>query len=157
MNPIFCMIIPLGGGPIDPGFGGGIPGVPGVPGYPAHPIHIPGFGPAHPIYIPGVPPGQPGSPTHPIYIPGYPEHPMVPPGSAKPPGAPTHPIHIPGVPDQGLPPGVPIPPETVTPPELPAGTEDDLIVAVRSPGGEWKYTAYDVAPDQGQPAPTPHR
>jgi len=150
-EPIFCMIIPLGGGPVDPGFG---VGAPGVPGYPAHPIHIPGIGPAHPIIIPGAPPGQPGSPTHPIYIPGEPTHPMVPPGSG---GKPTHPIHIPGVPDQGLPPGVPIPPETVIPPEFPPGTEDDLIVAVRSPGGEWKYTSYDVAPSQGQPAPTPHR
>ena len=110
----------------------------------------------------GLPGGQGGRPSHPIYHPGHPDHGLpahpdqgLPGGSG---GQPTHPIHIPGVPDQGLPPGETIPPEQVTPPTVPPGHEDDLIVAVRQPNStEWTYTSYDVAPDQGQPAPTPHR
>ena len=124
------------------------------------PPGIPGLGPSHPW----VPP-SPGAPTHPIapggQPPGYwggvaPPHPDqgLPGGQG---GRPTHPIHIPGVPDQGLPQPEPIPPDQVTPPELPEGHEDDLIIAVRSPAGEWKYSAYDVQPDQGMPQPTPHR
>jgi hypothetical protein len=139
-NPILALIVPLGDGGL--GFWGGAP-----PLYPDQ----------------GLPPGQGGTPSHPIYHPGHPDH-----------GKPSHPIYhppgywggsrphpdqglpsIPGLPDHALPQPEPIPPEEVTPPELPAGHEDDLIVAVRSPGGEWQYSAYDVQPDQGQPQPTP--
>jgi hypothetical protein len=108
----------------------------------------------------GLPGGQGGRPSQPIYHPGHPDHGHLPypdqglPGGSG--GKPTHPIHIPGVPDQGLPEPEPIPPESVTPPTIPPGHEDDLVVAVKQPGSdEWTYSAYDVQPDQGQPAPTP--
>lgn len=108
-------------------------------------------------------PGQGGRPSQPIYHPGHPDHGHIPypdqglPGGGQG-GRPSHPIHIPGVPDQGLPPGEEIPPDGVSPPTIPPGHEDDLIVAVRQPNSEeWTYTSFDVQPDQGQPAPTPHR
>jgi hypothetical protein len=130
-TPQVCLIIPLG----DQGLGiwGGPPLYPdqGLPGGQPHP--------SHPIY-------HPGHPDH-----GKPSHPIAGGGDTHP----SHPINIPGVPDQGLPPGESIPPDEVSPPGLPEGHEDDLVIAVRSPGGEWKYTAYDVQPDQGQPQPTP--
>jgi hypothetical protein len=140
-QPFLALITPLSGGHPDQGL------PPVSPGYPDQ-------------GLPGQPPGiwpSPGRPTHPIAPGGRP--PVYPdqglPGGQG--GVPTHPIHIPGVPDQGLPPGETIPPDQVSPPQLPEGYEDDLVVAVKSPGGEWQYTSYDVAPDQGQPAPTPHR
>ena len=140
-NPILALIVPLGdGGGL--GFWGGVAppypdqGLPGQPPRPTHPI------------APGQPPGYWGG-----VAPPYPDQGL--PGGQG--GRPTHPIHIPGVPDQGLPQPEPIPPDQVTPPELPEGHEDDLIIAVRSPAGEWKYSAYDVQPDQGMPQPTPHR
>jgi hypothetical protein len=149
-NPILALIVPLGDGGL--GFWGGT-----APPYPDQ--GLPG---APPGYWGGVAPPQP---SHPIYHPGHPDHGKPSHPIAQPPGSihhpiynpayPSHPIHIPGVPDQGLPQPEPIPPEEVTPPELPAGHEDDLIIAVRSPGGEWQYSAYDVQPDQGQPQPTP--
>lgn len=122
---------------------------PGQGGQPSHPIHYP------------------GSPSQPIYHPGHPDHGHIPypdqglpgqgGGSGGSGGHPSHPIHIPGVPDQGLPQPEPIPPEGVTPPTIPPGHEDDLVIAVRQPNSdEWTYSAYDVAPSQGQPQPTPH-
>ena len=118
-----------------------------------------------------LPGGQGGYPSQPIYHPGHPDHGLPPfpsqglpgqgggrPDQGLPPqgGQPSHPIHIPGVPDQGLPPGEEIPPDQVAPPTIPPGHEDDLIVAVRQPNSEeWTYTSFDVAPDQGQPTPTP--
>jgi hypothetical protein len=127
---------------------------PGQGGHPSHPIHYPGQ-PTHPIYHPGHP--DHGLPSQP---PGYwggvaPPHPDqgLPGGQG---GTPTHPIHIPGVPDQGLPPPSEIPPEGVTDPDLPEGYDDELVIAVKQPGGDdWTYHAYTVAPDQGQPVPTP--
>ena len=62
------------------------------------------------------------------------------------------------MPDQGLPPGQPIPPNELPPLQLPDEYEDDLVIGVKQPGStDWTFTAYDVAPDQGQPAPTPHQ
>jgi hypothetical protein len=172
MQPYFALISPLSGGYPDQGL------PPVSPGSPSHPWVPPGSGgvPSHPIVIPGTPPGQPGSPTHPIYVPIYPDlglppgspgsptHPWVPPGAAGWPshpisggGAPSHPIHIPGIPDQGLPPGEPVPPDQIVMPEPPVEYQDDLIVSVYRPGQGWTTTSYTVAPDQGQPAPTPHR
>lgn len=135
-------------------------------GRPSHPIHYPGA-PSQPIYHPGHPdhglPSQPGTPEHPIYHPGHPDHGLpaypdqgLPGGGSGSAGSPSHPIHIPGVPDQGLPPGQEIPPDQITDPDLPEEYDNDLVVAVKQPGGEeWTYTAYTVAPDQGQPQPTP--
>lgn len=139
---------------------------PGSPGSPSHPIYIPGAPPgmpghpAHPIYIGG-------SPSHPIYIPGYPTHPIVPPG-----GSPSHPIYLPVYPSHpiegvgpgpshpiALPPGgTPVPPDTINPPlpEPPPEYANQTIVAVKHPGQDWKVATYDVGPDQGMPAPTPH-
>lgn len=153
----------------------GLPGG-GQGGRPSHPIHYPGA-PSHPIHYPGAP-------SQPIYHPGHPDHGYVPhpdqglPGGQG--GRPSQPIYHPGHPDHGLPPypdqGLPpgqagtpehpialppggevIPPEEITPPELPPDYQDDLVIAVHKPGGEWTFTAYDVAPSQGQPAPTPHK
>lgn len=121
----------------------GLPGWQG--GQPSHPIHMPGQ-PSHPIY-------HPGHPDH--GLPAYPDQGLPPSGQG---GQPSHPIHIPGVPDQGLPAPTPVPPEGVTDPEIPEEYNDELVIAVKQPGGdEWDYYAYTVAPSQGQPAPTPHR
>lgn len=154
-QPYLALITPLTGYP-DQGLPGGGQGG----GQPSHPINIPGLGPVHPIVIPGTPPGQPGSPTNPIYIPGNPSHPWVPPagGGGGSGGHPSHPIHIPGVPDQGLPEGEEIPSNELPPIPVPPEHADDLIIGVRQPNSEeWTFTAYDVAPDQGQPQPQPHK
>jgi hypothetical protein len=165
VGEIYNADLQIGGGPMPgrpPGIWGGPPlypdqGLPGAPpGYwggvaPPHPDQgLPGSQPqpSHPIAPGGQPPGYWGG-----VAPPYPDQGL--PGGQG--GVPTHPIHIPGVPDQGLPEGTPIPPDQVGPPALPPGHEDDLVIAVKSPGGEWQYTSYDVAPDQGQPAPTPYR
>lgn len=156
MQPYLALITPLTGMPDQ-----GLPPV--SPGSPSHPWVPPGG-------------GQPGSPSYPIYHPGHPDHglpaypdqglpgaggqpshPWVPPPGSSGGGQPSHPIHIPGVPDQGLPPGELVPPEAVQLPELPDEYADDLVIAVKAPGQEWRVTSYDVQPDQGQPAPTPHR
>jgi hypothetical protein len=133
------------------------------PGKPSHPIVLPP--PAHPSHPIVIPPGSiaPGVPAHPIVLPppGYwggvapplPTHPIAPGG--KPPGfwggesppSPEHPIELP-------PGGEPIEPPSELPP--PAGHEDDLVVLVYKPGQGWSGAAYDVAPDQGLPQPTPH-
>ncbi len=160
--PQMYWIVPVEGGignRPDNTLPGGQGGYPSQPIYhPGHPDHgLPPF-PSHPI----APGGSGGQPSHPIYHPGHPDHGLpahpdqgLPGGSG---GQPSHPIHIPGVPDQGLPPGETIPPEGITPPEIPPGHEDDLIVAVRQPNSEeWTYTSFDVAPDQGQPSPTPQK
>jgi hypothetical protein len=157
-NPFLCLVWALSDPPPGiPGLGPSHPWVPPQPGAPTHPIapggpppgYWGGVAPPHPDQgLPGQPPGYWGG-----VAPPYPDQGL--PGGQG--GRPTHPIHIPGVPDQGLPQPEPIPPDQVTPPELPEGHEDDLIIAVRSPAGEWKYSAYDVQPDQGMPQPTPHR
>ena len=182
MQPYLALITPLSGHP-DQGLpgGGNYPdqGLPGQPPRPAHPIAPGGGGgsPSHPIYHPGHPDhglpaypdqglpggGQGGSPSHPIYHPGHPDHGLpaypdqgLPPGQSG--GQPSHPIHIPGVPDQGLPEGQPIPDNELPPIPVPPEYQDDLVIGVKQPGStEWTFTAYDVQPDQGQPAPTPHR
>jgi hypothetical protein len=160
MQPFLAMISPVGGGPVDPGFG--------VPGWPTHPI-APGGPP------PGIWPG-PGYPSHPIApggpppgiwpSPGYPSHPIAPGGS--PPGIwggppsyvdiggpgwqpgiwgggnvpmPTPPIYIPLPPGEkppepgnGLSPTHPI----VIPPTAPATGEKALVhVYVVGVGGVW--------------------
>jgi len=147
-----------------------------VGGTPEHPIYYPPAAPEHPIVLP--PDSVGGTPEHPIYYPpsvwppgGHPSHPIAPGGS--PPGYwggvappyPTHPISPggkpPGIwggpplyPDQGLPPGgTPIEPPSELPP--PAGHTDDIVVMIYKPGQGWSGAAYDVAPDQGQPVPTP--
>jgi hypothetical protein len=144
--------------------GQGLP--PGQGGHPSQPIYHPG----HPDH--GLPPfpsqglpgqGQGGRPSQPIYHPGHPDHGLPPypdqglPGQSG--GQPSHPIHIPGVPDQGLPEGEEIPSNELPPiPPLAPEYADDLVIAVRQPGSnEWTVTAYDVAPDQGQPVPTPQK
>ena len=109
----------------------GLPG--GQGGRPSHPIHYPGS-PSHPIA------GQPGSPSQPIYHPGHPDHGL--------PAFPSHPIELP-------PGGTPIDPGEL-PPGPPEGHEDEVVVAIYRPGQGWTGAAFDIAPDQGQPAPTPH-
>ena len=168
-KPFYAVIIPLGEGPVDPGFG--------RPGG--------GWG-GGPRPDQGLPGGQGGHPSQPIYHPGHPDHglPAFPdqglpgggqggrPDQGLPPfpsqglpggsgGQPSHPIHIPGVPDQGLPEGQPIPDNELPAPIVPPEYEDDLIIGVKQPGStEWTFTAYDTSnqPDQGlPPAPTPHQ
>ena len=128
-EPIFAMIVPLGGNsPIDPGFGN-------------RPIHHPG----HPDH--GLPSG--GSPSQPIYHPGHPSH-----GLPSQPGSPSQPIYNPANPDQGLPPGgTDIPSNELPMPEPPEEYKDNLIVAVRKPNEtDWTVKAYDdVTPGQGLP------
>ena len=181
-NPFLAMIVPMGDGA---GIGGGQPPYPsqGLPPFATQlPIIIPGAppgspgSPSHPIYLPvypdqGLPGGQGGRPSQPIYHPGhpdhglppYPSHPIAPGGPSG--GYPSQPIYHPGHPDHGLPAfpshpielppgGTPIDPPTEIPP--PPGHEDELVVGVYKPGQGWEFKAYDVAPDQGQPAPSPH-
>ena len=157
--------------------GQGLPGPQPGGGHPSQPIYHPG----HPD--PGLPPHQGGHPSHPIYHPGHPDHglPAYPdqglPGGGQSGGRPSQPIYHPGhpdhglpaYPDQGLPPGgEEIPPDGITDPELPEGYDDQLVIAVKKPGGDdWEYKAYDpnvgidnsppanpAQPDQGLP-PTP--
>lgn len=123
-EPIFAMIIPLGGGmgAVDPGFGN-------------RPIHHPGH-PEHGL------PSQPGHPSQPIYHPGHPDH-GLPPGSSSG-GSPSQPIYNPAQPDQGLPPGgTDIPSNELPMPEPPPDHSDDIIVAVHKPGEEWVVKAYE--------------
>lgn len=97
MQPFLALITPIGGGPVDPGYG--------VPGWPSHPI-APGGPPPRPwgpVYYPdqGLPGPQPGQPPRmwgPIL---YPDQglPGWQPGSGQPP-KPWGPINYP---DQGLP------------------------------------------------------
>ena len=54
-GPMVCLVVPLGGGPIDPGFG-----------------NIGGWGGPRPDQ--GLPGGQGGRPSQPIYHPGHPDH-----------------------------------------------------------------------------------
>ena len=143
-QPFYAVVIPLGDGPVDPGFG------------------RPGGGPRPDQGLPG---GQGGHPSQPIYHPGHPDHSIPPfpsqglPGQGSG-GHPSHPIHIPGVPDQGLPEGQPIPDNELPPIEVPEEYQDDLVIGVKQPGStEWTFTAYDTSnrPDQGlPPTPTPH-
>ena len=155
-----ALIIPLGDAP------GYIPGLhpdQGLPGSPAYPDQgLPGQPPGywggvappqpeHPIAPGGQPPGYWGG-----VAPPYPDQGL--PGGQG--GAPTHPIYLPGAPDQGLPPtgGEPIPPDQIEGPQVPDEYADDVVVGVKKPGSDqWTYTAYTVQPDQGQPAPAPHR
>lgn len=102
----------IGGGPILPPAGGGLPV------YPSHPIVIPpgaidGTHPEQPIYLPiypshpiVIPPGAIDGthPEHPIYLPVYPSHPIVIPPESIGPGLPEHPIVLPPYVDIGLPP-----------------------------------------------------
>ena len=185
MQPYLALITPLNGGQPDQGLPPVSPGSPSHPWVPpgaggGRPDQgLPPFATQLPIIIPGAPPGAPGSPSHPIYLPVYPDqglpggggsggHPSHPiwgqggqpdqglPGGGG--GSPSHPIHIPGVPDQGLPEGQPIPDHELPPIPVPPEYQDDLVIGVKQPGStEWTFTAYDVQPDQGQPAPTPHR
>ena len=144
-KPFYAVIIPLGEGPTDPGFGGGIA--------------------QHPRPDQGLPGGQGGHPSQPIYHPGHPDHGLPPfpsqglPGQGSG-GRPSHPIHIPGVPDQGLPEGQPIPDNELPPIEIPPEYQDDLVIGVKPAGStDWTFTAYDTSnsPDQGlPPAPTPY-
>ena len=143
-EPVFCMIVPLGGdiggiGGIDPGFGN-------------RPIHHPGH-PDHGLS------SQPGHPSQPIYHPGHPDHGLPPfpsqglPGQGG--GRPDQ--GLPPFPSQGLPPGgTDIPSNELPMPEPPPDHSDDIIVAVHRPGEEWVVKAYeaDTHPDQGLP-PTP--
>jgi hypothetical protein len=138
MSGFLAFIIPMSGGPVDPGFG--------VPGWPAHPIAPGGERPTHPI----APGGE--RPTHPIApggkpptiwpSPGHPAHPIAPGG--EPPGIwgggnepfPTPPIV--------LPPGTEKPPPGIwSEPILPPGIWP-------SPG----HPAHPIAPG-GQPPSEP--
>ena len=95
--------------------------------------------------IPGLGAGQlpvfPGAPGH-LPAPGG-EHPSQ---------------GLPNFPDQGLPGGVPVPPDAINPPlpTLPPALDSQVIVAVHRPGQEWQVKAYPVGPSHGQPAPGPH-
>ena len=164
--PQMYWIIPVEGGHPD----NSLPGQ--QPGRPSHPIHnppypdqgLPGGQPypdqglpgGQPYPDQGLPGGQPG-PSHPIYHPGHPEHGRPSHPIAGQPGSPSHPIHIPGVPDQGLPPGENIPSNELPPIPVPPQYQEDLVIGVKQPNStEWTFTAYEVKPDQGQPAPSPH-
>jgi hypothetical protein len=169
-QPFLALITPLSSGAypdqglpgVPPGYWGGVAppypdqGLPGQPPRPTHPIapggRPPGIWGGPPTYpdqgLPGQPPGYWGG-----VAPPYPDQGL--PGGQG--GVPTHPIHIPGLPDQGLPPGEPVPPDQIVMPEPPPAYQDDIIVSVYKPGQGWTTTSYTVAPDQGQPTPTPHR
>src|SRR4029077_1126164 len=170
-QPFLALITPLSSGAYPdqglpsapPGYWGGVAppypdqGLPGQPPRPTHPIapggRPPGIWGGPPLYpdqgLPGAPPGYWGG-----VAPPYPNQGL--PGGQG--GAPTHPIYIPGIPDQGLPStGAPVPPDQIVMPEPPPAYQDDIIVSVYKPGQGWTTTSYTIAPDQGQPAPTPHR
>jgi hypothetical protein len=139
MKPFLAFIMPVGDGPVDPGFG--------VPGWPSHPI-APGGQPPHPSQGPGFP-------THPIAPGGQP------PGIWPSPGHPSHPI-APG----GQPPGIwgggnepfPTPPIFIPPNQPPVDPpSDDAVI-------EWKsgwtadkgwVTVGIVTPEM--PVPTPSK
>ena len=148
-NPFLCLVWALGDAPPGIWGGGNMPypdqglpgsqprpdqGLPGQGGRPSHPIHYP------PYPDQGLPGGQGGHPSQPIYHPGHPDHGL--------PAFPSHPIELP-------PGGTPIDPPTEIPP--PAGHEDEVVVGVYKPNQGWEFKSYDVAPDQGQPTPTPHQ
>ncbi len=148
MSGFLAYILPVDGGPVDPGFGNrpihhpGHPdhGLPSSPGHPSQPIHHPGH-PDHGLPSGGYPGNRP-----PGSYPGRPAN--RPPGSY--PGRPDNSLpSIPGLPDHELPPGQPV---TVNPPPPPpAGHEADLVIGVWN-NGEWTFTAYDTSQ---QPEPTP--
>ena len=127
---LWCLVVPLGGGPIDLGFG-----------------NIGGWGGPRPDQ--GLPGGQGGRPSQPIYHPGHPDH-----------GLPPYPDNtLPSIPDRidnALPEGEEIPNNELPIPEPPADYADDVVVAIKQPGEEWVIKAYeqDTRPDQGLP-PTP--
>jgi hypothetical protein len=138
MKQFLALIMPVGEGPVDPGFGGGVPAgpsvsppiylPPGKPVYPTHPIFI--ENPEHPENPIVLPPGTPIAPVYPVQLPVCPGSPVViPPGTpiTIPPGIdnslptgpvyPSHPIviHPPQV-DAGLPSGPPVYPGNALPP-----------------------------------------
>jgi hypothetical protein len=176
MNGFLAYIMPVSGGPVDPGFG--------VPGWPSHPIApggpppgiwpSPGH-PAHPIAPGGQPPGIWGgappwvdtTPPGPQPSPGWPPVAMppiyYPPGGGSPPGIwgptdprPTHPIVLPippgtkpPEPGDGLSPTHPI----VLPPQNGGGGNQTLVgVYVPGVGGVWFLVETPVPP---QPVPGP--
>lgn len=121
------LLVPLGEGPVDPGFGGGRPGYGG--GYPSHGL-----------------PGSGGHPSQPIYHPGHPDH-----GLPSQPGHPSQglPIWAPGHPDAGL----PVPPG-IDAPAVPPDLAGQLIVLWRLPNAvEWHGKAMDPSLSAGYPLP----
>jgi len=141
MNPVLCVIIPVGEGSSLPGFGGGwggaIGGRPdqGLPGH-GHPDQgLPGYG--HPDQgLPGQG-GHPGNalpvppvrPSQPITLPPGTWPPQLPPGANVPdqelpagrPGHPSQPIFIPPDPDLGI-------EQPIYLPQLPEGSA--LLIAL---------------------------
>ena len=138
MKQFLALIMPVGEGPVDPGFGGGVPAgpsvsppiylPPGKPVYPTHPIFI--ENPEHPENPIVLPQGTPIAQVYPVQLPVCPGSPVViPPGTpiTIPPGIdnslptgpvyPSHPIviHPPQV-DAGLPSGPPVYPGNALPP-----------------------------------------
>jgi len=124
------MIVPLGEGPVDPGFGnrpgygGGYPsqGLPGSPGHPRGPGHV----------------------SPPIFHPGHPDH-GLPSGG-----------HVgnqlpwsPGSPDNSL----PVPPG-ITEPPVPPDLASQVIVLWHLPGQvEWHGKVIDPSLSAGMPLP----
>ena len=102
-----------------------------------------------------LPGGQGGHPSQPIYHPGHPDHGLPPhPDQGLPGGSGGRPDQgLPPFPSQGLPPGgEDIPSNELPMPEPPAEHADDIIVAVKKPGEEWKVKAYeDVQPGHDLP------
>jgi len=181
MRPTLAVIIPVGDGPIDPGYGnigsiigGGHPshpiyhpghpdhGLPSVPGHPGN--RPPGSWPGHPDQ--GLPGGGHVSP--PIYHPGHPDHglPSVPghPDNSLPGGG-LHPW-LPGHggggnrPDQGLPPGVqpktPYGSAVALEPPAEVNTTDGAWVLVNVQGTlVWAWAQKPPAPDQSLPSGKP--
>ena len=174
-QPFLAMVIPVGGGPVDPGYGqvpgygGGHPshGLPGAPVYPSH--GLPGA-PARPDqglpWYPGRPdqglPGFPGRPDQGLpWYPGRPDQglpPVYPSGQPLPPplgpigpigggGAhPEHPIVAPSPPGSTKP-----PPDAVWPPLAPPGSPSKpalILVWVIGMGYRWIHAE---VPDQSLP------
>ena len=151
-EPIFAMIVPLGGsGPIDPGFGNRPihhPGHPdhGLPSQPGHPGNRPPGswgGPVDPGWGGG---GYPHPGGGPIYHPGHPSHGL--------PSQPGHPSQQPirDMIDNALPPGEEVEIDNELP-EVPPEYSDKVIVAVKQPNEPWKVMAYDDNVSAGTPLP----
>ena len=165
--PQLYMIVPVGSGNVDPGFGrpggGWNPTDPGYGhpegGHPSQPIHHPG----HPDH--GLPsqPGHPGNRPPGSWGGGHPDNSL--PGSNLRPDQ--LPVFLPVRPDNTLPlpPGVPARPGNLPvkpgeiwpplPPNIPAGK---VAVLVLISGVGYRYTVIDVpppSPDQGLPPGSP--
>lgn len=130
-------IVPVPGGPVDPGYG-----------------VLPGPGPVDPDYgIEGPPPEVGGGPLPPLPgiwpPPGRPAHPIALP---RPPLTPENPIVIPGTPEHPI----QLPPGTIWPPLPPdLGLEGKTAILVWVVGVGKRWFIYD--PAHKPPVPEPRR